>query len=114
VSLHAGDVTAAIFHPLSLTSLGASGKNQEVNFGEHGITMALALACAGGLQSLRSDAQEVGIFRPDTQAALDRPCQRDHPDHPRVGQVFCPGAVLAQQGRDSPDRHQRQSGQCMR
>jgi polysaccharide export outer membrane protein len=73
VPLRAGDVVTALFQPLSFTALGATGKNEEVNFEAQGITLAQALARAGGLIDSRSDAQGVFIFRLEPQGALDWP-----------------------------------------
>ena len=73
VPLRAGDVVTAIFQPLSFTALGATGKNEEVNFEAQGITLAQALARSGGLVDSRSDAQGVFIFRLEPQTALDWP-----------------------------------------
>ena len=75
VPLRAGDVVTAIFQPLSFTALGATGKNEEINFEAQGITLAQALARSGGLVDSRSDAQGVFIFRMEPQAALDWPRQ---------------------------------------
>jgi len=75
VPLRAGDVVTAIFQPLSFTALGATGKNEEVNFEAQGITLAQALARSGGLIDSRSDAQGVFIFRLEPKAALDWPRQ---------------------------------------
>jgi polysaccharide biosynthesis/export protein len=75
VPLRAGDVVTAIFQPLSFTALGATGKNEEVNFEAQGITLAQALARSGGLVDSRSDAQGVFIFRMEPKAALDWPRQ---------------------------------------
>ncbi len=63
VRLQAGDVVTAMFQPLSFTALGATGKNEEINFEAQGITLAQALARAGGLQDARADAKGVFIFR---------------------------------------------------
>jgi len=73
VPLHAGDVVTALFQPFSFTSLGATGKNQEINFEAQGITLAQALARAGGLDDSRSDAQGVFIFRLENEKALPWP-----------------------------------------
>lgn len=73
VPLHAGDVVTALFQPFSFTSLGATGKNEEINFEAQGITLAQALARAGGLQDSRSDAQGVFIFRLEDAKALQWP-----------------------------------------
>ncbi|WP_081072097.1 polysaccharide biosynthesis/export family protein [Burkholderia cepacia] len=81
VPLHAGDVMTALYQPYSFTALGATGKNEEINFEAQGITLAQALARAGGLQDSRSDAQGVFIFRLEDAAALQ------WPDHPVVTTV---------------------------
>lgn len=73
VPLHAGDVVTALFQPFSFTSLGATGKNQEINFEAQGITLAQALARSGGLEDSRSDAQGVFIFRLEDAKALPWP-----------------------------------------
>ena len=44
VPLQAGDVVTALFQPYSFTALGASGKNEEINFETQGIALAQALA----------------------------------------------------------------------
>ena len=70
IVLQAGDVVTALHQPLSLIVLGATGKNEELNFETQGITLAQALARAGGLQDGRSDAQGVFIFRFEEPLAL--------------------------------------------
>ncbi|MCA7940018.1 polysaccharide export protein [Burkholderia cepacia] len=75
VPLKAGDVVTALFQPYSFTAFGATGKNEEINFEAQGITLAQALARAGGLQDSRSDAQGVFIFRLEDQQALKWPNQ---------------------------------------
>ncbi|MFM0152458.1 polysaccharide biosynthesis/export family protein [Paraburkholderia sediminicola] len=71
VPLRAGDVVTALYQPFSFTALGSTGKNEEVNFETQGITLAQALARAGGLNDARSDAKGVFIFRFEDAAALD-------------------------------------------
>jgi polysaccharide biosynthesis/export protein len=73
VPLRPGDVVTALFQPYSFTALGAAGKNDEINFEAQGITLAQALARAGGLQDSRSDAQGVFIFRLEDAKALQWP-----------------------------------------
>jgi len=73
VPLHGGDVLTAVFQPLSFTALGATGKNEEINFEAQGITLAQALARSGGLTDSRSDARGVFIFRYEQADALDWP-----------------------------------------
>lgn len=63
VPLHPGDVVTALFQPLSFTAFGATGKNEEINFEAQGISLAQALARAGGLQDARADARGVFLFR---------------------------------------------------
>ena len=71
IFIQPGDVITALFQPLSFTVLGATGKNEELNFEAQGISLAQALARAGGLQEQRSDAQGVFIFRLEQPGALD-------------------------------------------
>jgi polysaccharide biosynthesis/export protein len=66
-----GDVVTSLFQPLSFTVLGATGKNEELNFEAQGISLAQALARAGGLQDARADAQGVFIFRLESPTAMD-------------------------------------------
>lgn len=70
IPLQAGDVITALTQPLSFTVLGATGKNEELNFEVQGISLAQALARAGGLQDQRADAQGLFIFRFEDPAAL--------------------------------------------
>lgn len=75
VPLEPGDVVTALFQPLSFTALGATGKNEEINFEAQGITLAQALARAGGLIDTRSSPQGVFIFRLESADALKWPRQ---------------------------------------
>jgi polysaccharide biosynthesis/export protein len=75
IRLQAGDVVTALYQPLSFTALGATGRNEEVNFEAQGITLAQALARVGGLVDNKSDPQGVFIFRFERQGALDWPRQ---------------------------------------
>jgi polysaccharide export outer membrane protein len=82
IMLRPGDVVTALYQPLSFTVLGATGKNEEVNFEAQGISLAQGLARAGGLQDSRSDARGVFIFRFESSNTLDWPLQpaRTTPD----------------------------------
>lgn len=71
IVLQPGDVVTSLFQPLSFTVLGATGKNEELNFEAQGISLAQALARVGGVQDNRADAQGVFIFRLESPAALD-------------------------------------------
>ena len=63
IMLLPGDVVTALHQPFSLTVLGATGRNEEINFETQGLTLAQALARAGGLQDQRASASGVFIFR---------------------------------------------------
>jgi polysaccharide export outer membrane protein len=63
VPLAPGDVVTVLFQPLSFAVLGATGKNEEINFEAQGISLAQGLARAGGLQDTRADARGVFLFR---------------------------------------------------
>lgn len=71
IVLRPGDVITALHQPLSFTVLGATGKNDEVNFEAQGISLAQALARAGGLQDSRADARGVFVFRLESAEALN-------------------------------------------
>jgi polysaccharide biosynthesis/export protein len=75
VMLSRGDVVTAMFQPLSFTALGATGKNEEINFEAQGISLAQALARTGGLRDERSDPQGIFIFRFEPANALAWPKQ---------------------------------------
>jgi polysaccharide export outer membrane protein len=63
IPLRPGDVITALHQSLSMSVLGATGKNEEMNFESPGITLAQALARFGGVQDNRADAAGVFIFR---------------------------------------------------
>lgn len=73
VPLRAGDVITALFQPYSYMALGATGKNDEINFEAQGINLSQALARAGGLLDSRSSPQGVFVFRFEAEKALDWP-----------------------------------------
>lgn len=58
-----GDVLTAMFQPWTFTVLGATGKNDEIPFETNGISLAQALARAGGLHDQRADPGAVFLFR---------------------------------------------------
>ncbi len=70
IQLQPGDVITALFQPLSFNVLGATTKNEEINFEAQGISLAQALARAGGLEDSRADARGVFIFRLEKADAL--------------------------------------------
>lgn len=63
VYLRPGDIVTVMREPRSFTALGATGKNAEIPFEASGITMAEAVAKAGGLADHRADASGVFLFR---------------------------------------------------
>jgi polysaccharide biosynthesis/export protein len=69
IALQPGDVVTALYQPLSFTALGATGKNEEINFETQGITLAQALARSGGLIDQRSNPKGVFIFRLEPKGA---------------------------------------------
>ena len=71
VILQPGDVITALYQPLSFTALGATGRNEEINFEAKGITLAQAMGRIGGVQDMRADAQGVFIFRFEDPAAIE-------------------------------------------
>ena len=73
ILLQPGDVIAALYQPLSFTVLGATGKNEEINFEAQGISLTQALARAGGLIDNRARASGAFIFRFESPGALDWP-----------------------------------------
>ena len=75
VVLMPGDVITALFQPYSFMALGASGKNDEINFETQGISLAQALARSNGLIDQRSNARGAFIFRFEPRDALDWPHQ---------------------------------------
>lgn len=66
ILLQPGDVVTALYQPFSLTVLGATGSNREVDFEAQGISLAQALGRVNGLQDYRADARGVFIFRYET------------------------------------------------
>ncbi len=70
IPLCAGDVVTAMYQPLSFTVLGATGRNAEVNFKERGISLAQAIARAGGLDDNRANPSAVFLFRLAAPASL--------------------------------------------
>jgi polysaccharide biosynthesis/export protein len=63
IYLHPNDVVTLVRDPQTFLAYGATGLNAEIPFDADGITLAEALAKAGGLNDSRSDPQGVFIFR---------------------------------------------------
>lgn len=63
ISLRAGDVLTALYQPLRVTVMGATRETKEIDFEASGISLALALARAGGINGNEADARAVFVFR---------------------------------------------------
>jgi polysaccharide export outer membrane protein len=72
IRLSPGDVLTAFYQPYSFTALGATGKNDELKFEAHGISLSQALGRVGGVQDNRTDPRGVYIFRFEDRTALPR------------------------------------------
>jgi polysaccharide export outer membrane protein len=63
IRLRSNDIVTAMSKTLSFISLGAGGKNDEVEFEATGISLAQALGRIGGLKDDRANVRGVFIFR---------------------------------------------------
>lgn len=70
IILQKGDVVSVSHQTKSFTVLGATAKNDEINFETSGISLMQALARAGGLNDNRADARGVFIFRHESIGVL--------------------------------------------
>lgn len=70
IILQAGDVVTALFQPYSFTTLGATGRNEELPLEATGITLSQALGRVAGLQDNRANVKGVFLFRLEDPAAL--------------------------------------------
>ncbi len=70
IHLEPGDVLTAFYQPFSFTVLGATGKNDEIQFEAQGISLTQALGRIGGLQDNRADAKGLFIFRFEDPSTL--------------------------------------------
>ena len=73
IRLNPGDVITAFYQPFSFTALGASGKNDEINFEAPGISLTQALGRIGGVQDSRADVKGVFVFRFEEPDAASMP-----------------------------------------
>jgi polysaccharide biosynthesis/export protein len=65
-----GDVLTLVSVPQTFSVFGATGTNMQVNFGAQKLTLAEALAKAGGLLDLRADPAGVFLFRFEPPAVV--------------------------------------------
>ena len=87
VYLHPNDVLTLVRDPQTFIAYGATGRNAEIPFDAEGITLAQALAKAGGLLDARSDPKGVFIFRYEVES---------------VASALRPGSPLVAPGRLTP------------
>ncbi len=88
IPLRAGDVVTAIYQPASFTVLGATGRNAEVNFEASGISLAQAIARAGGLDDNRANPLAVFLFRLAAPRSLPAGLQGGHLVDGKVPAIF--------------------------
>ncbi|HQT74689.1 MAG TPA: polysaccharide biosynthesis/export family protein [Acidiphilium sp.] len=88
VPLRGGDVVTALYQPLNFTILGATGRNAEVSFEASGISLAQAIARAGGLNDNRSNPAGVFVFRFAKPSALKWPTPPKLLVHGKVPVIF--------------------------
>lgn len=70
IRLQPNDVVTALTKTLSFMALGASGKNDEIEFEATGITLSQALGRMGGLREDRANVRGVYIFRLEKPALV--------------------------------------------
>ena len=81
IYLRPGDTLTLVRDPQTFLALGATGSSFEIPFNADGITLAQALAKAGGLRDLQADPGGVFVFRFEPEALV----RRLRPDSPLVG-----------------------------
>lgn len=86
IPLQPGDVLTALYQPWSISVLGATGRNQDLQFEARGISLAQALARSGGLNDNRADPGGVFVFRFE-DASLVNPSLISMPIIPANGKV---------------------------
>jgi polysaccharide biosynthesis/export protein len=87
IYLHPGDDLTLVRDPQKFIAYGATGQNAEIPFDADGITLAEALAKAGGLQDSRSDPRGVFVFRYEVES---------------VARQLDPTSALVKSGRLTP------------
>jgi len=73
IVLQGGDVINVMHQPYTFTLLGATGRNSEVPFEGPYITLAQAMARAGGLSEAQANIRGVFVFRFESPDAVDWP-----------------------------------------
>ena len=69
--LEPGDVITVLNRPLGFTAMGATGRSEELKFEGPSITLAQAVARAGGLIDDRANATGVFLFRFESKEVVD-------------------------------------------
>ncbi|MBM7047489.1 polysaccharide export protein [Rhizobium lusitanum] len=87
IGLRPEDVVTVVREPNTYTILGASGQNAEVGFSSQHVSMANAVARAGGLQDNRADVSGVFLFRYEPQEVARRIVAQNNPLLRRGGPV---------------------------
>ncbi|NTF45636.1 polysaccharide biosynthesis/export family protein [Rhizobium rhizogenes] len=87
IRLRPEDVITVVRSPNTYTILGASGQNGEVPFSVQHLSMANAVARAGGLQDSRADVSGVFLFRYEPQEVARRVVAPNNPLLRRGGMV---------------------------
>ncbi len=70
IYLRPDDVLTLIHDPQTFIAYGATGKNDEIPFDAEGITLAQAVAKAGGLVDTRSDATGIFVVRHEPESVV--------------------------------------------
>ena len=72
IYLHPSDVLTLVRDPQTFIAYGATGRNGEIPFEADGVSLAQALAKAGGLLDSRSDPRGVFVFRYEPELVARR------------------------------------------
>ncbi|WP_395667204.1 polysaccharide biosynthesis/export family protein [Methylocella sp.] len=87
IYMRPNDVLTVVRDPQTFIAYGATGRNAEIPFDADGISLAQALAKAGGLSDGRSDPSGVFVFRFEPES---------------VARAVAPGTTIAGPGRMTP------------
>ncbi len=72
INVKPADIITVVFKTQSATFLGASGRNEELEFEAKGITLSQGLGRVGGLQDDRAHAKGLFIFRFEEREVLEK------------------------------------------
>ncbi|MBD3843559.1 MAG: polysaccharide export protein [Campylobacterales bacterium] len=71
IELYPNDIITALYQPKSFTVLGATGRNEEIEFEAKGITLSQGLGRIGGLKDQNADKRGVFLFRWENENIFD-------------------------------------------